>query len=71
MVVLDYLMPEMNGAEEGKMLRAHPVTKDVKILMYSGTSESEATIQASFTYYDACLTKPADGRELLHAVGAL
>ncbi len=68
-VVLDHLMPDMNGAEVGKALRAHPVTRDVKILMHSGTPE--ATIRASFTHYDAYLAKPARGHELLHAIEAL
>ena len=67
--VLDHLMPDMSGAEVGKALRAHPVTKDIKILMYSGTPE--ATIRALFSHYDAYLAKPAHGHELLLAIEAL
>lgn len=68
-VVLDYLMPGMSGAEVGKALRAHPVTRDVKILMHSGTPE--ATIRASFMHYGAYLAKPALGLRLLQAIEAL
>ncbi|MDQ2736757.1 MAG: response regulator [Pseudomonadota bacterium] len=68
-VVLDHLMPDMNGAEVGKALRAHPVTRYIKILMHSGTPE--ATIRVSFTDYDAYLTKPAQGLSLLQAIEAL
>ena len=68
-VVLDHLMPEMNGAEVGRALRAHPVTQDIKIVMHSATPE--ATIRASFAHYDAYLAKPAHGLALLDVVEAL
>ncbi len=68
-VVLDHLMPDMNGAQVGRALRAHPVTKNIKILMHSGTPE--ATIRASFTQYDTYLAKPAPGLRLLQAIEAL
>ncbi len=68
-VVLDYVMPGMIGAEVGKALRDHPDTRDVKILMYSGTPE--ATISASFAHYNAYLAKPAQGLQLLQAIEAL
>ncbi len=48
-VVLDHLMPDMNGAAVGKALRAHPATWCIKILMHSGTPE--ATIRVLFTGY--------------------
>lgn len=68
-VVLDYLMPDINGAEVGKALRAHPLTRDIKIVMHSATPE--ATIRASFTQYDAYLAKPAAGLRLLQTIAAL
>lgn len=68
-VVLDYQMPDMNGAEVGKALRAHPITMDIKIVMHSATPE--ATIRASFTQYDAYVAKPAPGLRLLQAIAAL
>ncbi|MDQ2734948.1 MAG: response regulator [Pseudomonadota bacterium] len=68
-VVLDHLMPDMNGAEVGKALRAHPATRYVKILMHSGTPE--VTIRIWFTDYDAYLAKPVYGFRLLEAIEAL
>lgn len=68
-VVLDHLMPGMNGADVGRALRAHSVTHDIKIVMHSATPE--ATIRVAFTGYDAYLEKPAHGLALLDVVEAL
>lgn len=59
----------MNGAQVGQAIRAHPVTKDTKILMHTGTPE--ATIRASFTQYDGYLARPAYSEDLLRAIKAL
>ena len=38
-VLLDFAMPVINGADVGKMLREDPATRQTKILMYSSTPE--------------------------------
>ncbi len=56
LVVLDFMMPVMNGAEMGEALRALPTGGDVKILMNS--SLPEASVSERFPAYDAFLRKP-------------
>jgi len=56
LVVLDFMMPVMSGAEMGAALRASPDMRDIKILMNS--SLPERTVRQHFTGYDAFLRKP-------------
>ena len=56
LVVLDFMMPIMNGAQMGEALRASPDTRDIRILMNS--SLPEAAVREHFSKYDAFLRKP-------------
>ncbi len=69
LVVLDFMLPEMNGAEIGSALRADPSLAALKILMMSATPEP--TVRHSFSGYDAFLAKPVFADALLAAIDAL
>jgi len=69
LVVLDFLLPEMNGAEIGTALRAEPSLAALKILMLSATPE--AMVRHSFTAYDGFLAKPVFAEDLLAAIDKL
>ncbi|MEW6707095.1 MAG: response regulator [Pseudomonadota bacterium] len=56
LIVLDFMMPVMDGAEMGRTLRASPATRHIKILMNS--SLGEGALREHFTGYDAFLRKP-------------
>ena len=56
LVILDFMMPIMNGAEAGQALRADPRYRSVRILMNS--SLTEAAVARHFQGYDAFLRKP-------------
>jgi CheY-like chemotaxis protein len=56
LVVLDFMMPVMDGAEMGRALRAAPATRHIKILMNSSLSED--AVRQHFTGYDHFLRKP-------------
>lgn len=56
LVVLDFMMPVMNGAQMGEALRASADTRHVKILMNS--SLPEESVREHFSKYDAFLRKP-------------
>lgn len=56
LVILDFMMPLMDGGEMGKALRATPATHSIKIVMNS--SLSEHVVREHFPEYDAFLRKP-------------
>lgn len=60
-ILSDFMMPFMTGAELGQAVRADPALKDIPFVLLSGTQE--AVVQASFRDYDDFVTKPfaADG----------
>ena len=58
LVLLDYMMPVMDGAEMGRVLRSTAQGRSVKLIMNS--SMTEAALRAHFTDYDAFLRKPYD-----------
>jgi len=56
LVILDFMMPVMNGAAMGAALRGNPRTEHIRILMNS--SLTEGAVRAHFSGYDAFLRKP-------------
>ena len=66
LVVVDYMMPLMNGAEFARALRADPQFAHTKIVLNSGLPE--AAIRDQFEGYDAFLRKPFKVERLLELV---
>lgn len=56
LVILDFMMPVMNGAELGRAIRALPAGRSIRIVMNS--SLPEAAVRPHFDGYDAFLRKP-------------
>lgn len=69
LVVLDLMMPIMDGAEMGKALRASPLGATTRILMNS--SLPEAVVRARFSGYDVFLRKPYGIGEALAVIARL
>ena len=65
-VLLDYMLPDMTGAEVAIALRADPATRTVHILMCTGTAE--ATVRQSFSDYEAFLAKPVAHDDLMRSL---
>lgn len=59
-VLLDYMMPNMNGIEVLRHLRADPATVDLPVIMVTARAENEATIEALEAGADDYVTKPID-----------
>ena len=66
LVIVDYMMPLMNGADFARELRADPKFADTKIVLNSGLPE--AAIREQFDGYDAFLRKPFKVEALLDLV---
>lgn len=69
LVILDFMMPLMNGAEVGRRLRGNLNTRHIPIIISSGTSED--VVRQDFPGYDVFLRKPNNVDELLSAVRRL
>jgi DNA-binding response OmpR family regulator len=59
-VLLDYMMPNMNGIEVLRRLRADPATVDLPVIMVTARAENQATIEALEAGADDYVTKPID-----------
>ena len=66
LVIVDYMMPLMNGAEFSRALRTDPQFADTKIILNSGLPE--VAIRNHFDSYDAFLRKPFKVETLLEMV---
>ncbi len=69
LIIVDYMMPIMNGAELGRQVRALPKLSHTKILLHSGLSES--VVREQFDGYDAFLRKPYNVDMALRLIGEL
>jgi CheY-like chemotaxis protein len=68
LVLMDVVMPRMNGFEACKMMRQQPGTREIPIVLVTTRSE-EAYMEAGFA--SGCndyITKPVDGAELVALV---
>lgn len=59
-VLLDYMMPNMNGIEVLRHLRANPATADLPAIMVTARAENQATVEALEAGADDYVTKPID-----------
>jgi two-component system alkaline phosphatase synthesis response regulator PhoP len=64
LIVLDVMMPKMNGWQVRKVLRDDPVTRDIPIIILSAVGEFEAQLQGMQSENDDYLTKPFSPAEL-------
>jgi CheY-like chemotaxis protein len=68
LILLDVVMPKMDGIEACRRIRAHPLTKDIPIIMVTTRSEAN-NIETS--YKNGCndyVNKPLNNAELLAKV---
>ena len=68
-IISDFMMPHLTGAELGQAVRANPLLADIPFVMVSGTNES--VVQAAFSDYDAFVQKPFVADALLALVSHL
>lgn len=59
-VLLDYMMPVMNGIDVLHKLRANPETADLPVIMVTARAENQATVEALEAGANDYVTKPID-----------
>jgi CheY-like chemotaxis protein len=68
LVLLDVIMPRMNGFEACRALRDDDRTRDIPVLMITTRSEMENVLQGFESGCNEYITKPVDRVELLTKV---
>jgi DNA-binding response OmpR family regulator len=71
LIILDIIMPAMDGYEVCRQLRADPLLSDVPVLFLTARSKDEDKIQGFRAGADDYLTKPFNVDELLLRVKAI
>lgn len=69
LILSDFMMPIMNGAELGNAVRSDSTVSQVPFVFMSGTNEE--VVRRLFRDYDAFLPKPFDFPEMLSLVERL
>ena len=68
LILLDVMMPNMNGFEALRELRRRPATRAIPVLMVTTTGEEESMETAFACGCNDYIMKPIDGQELLTKV---
>ncbi len=71
LVILDLMLPEMNGIEVCKLLRKQSATRGIPIIMLTAKGEEIDRVVGFEVGADDYLVKPFSIRELLHRIGAI
>lgn len=59
-ILLDYMMPQMNGLEVLAKIRESGLTRNVPVIMVTARAEAEAVVEALDSGADDYVTKPID-----------
>lgn len=71
LVLLDLMMPGLDGYEVTRRLRREPTTKDLPIVIVTAAAEESQAARALEAGADAYMRKPFSPRELLAKTAAL
>jgi CheY-like chemotaxis protein/CO dehydrogenase nickel-insertion accessory protein CooC1 len=71
LILLDVMMPDMDGYEVAKRLRANPLTANTPILMFTAKTQLDDKVSGFESGADDYLTKPTHPAELTAHVKAL
>jgi two-component system phosphate regulon response regulator PhoB len=69
LMILDIMMPELNGLQLCRIARSDPSMKDIPIIFLSARGEAEDRIKGLETGADDYLSKPFNAKELLLRIG--
>jgi excisionase family DNA binding protein len=69
LIVLDVFMPEIDGLEVCRRLKANPETRDIQVIVASGHLTAEVEDNAMRAGARRCLTKPIDVDLIIEELG--
>ena len=64
LILLDIMMPGMNGFETLKRLKSHRQTVSIPVIMLTAVNQSEAQKQAAELFNEDYITKPIETKDL-------
>jgi two-component system, OmpR family, response regulator MprA len=70
-IILDWILPDMDGLEVCRRLRANPTTLDIPILLLTAKDEVASRVEGLNTGADDYLTKPFSFEELVARIRAI
>jgi len=70
-IILDWILPDMDGLEVVRRLRTNPTTRDIPILMLTAKDEVGSRVEGLNTGADDYLTKPFKFEELVARIRAI
>lgn len=71
LILLDVMMPDMDGFEVTRLLREDPNTAEIPIILFTAKSQVEDRVTGLESGADVYLTKPTQPRELFAQVKAM
>jgi two-component system, OmpR family, phosphate regulon response regulator PhoB len=71
LVITDWMMPKVGGAEVLRALRASPATKSIPVIVLTGSLDAPLSDALTEAGASACLGKPIKRVELIETVQAL
>lgn len=71
LVVLDLMMPDIDGIQVARQLRADPDTQNIFIIMFTARGQMEDKLEGFDAGADDYLTKPVQPRELIAHIKAV
>ena len=70
-IILDWMLPDMDGLEVCRRLRSNPTTLDIPILLLTAKDEVDNRVEGLNTGADDYLTKPFSFEELVARIRAI
>jgi len=71
LIVLDWMLPGMDGVEFAKRVRGNSATKNIPIIMLTAKSEEDNKLKGLDTGADDYMTKPFSPKELIARIKAI
>lgn len=71
LVLLDVMIPDINGYEIAQSIRTNPATENTPIIMFTARSQVDDKVEGLEAGADAYITKPARPRELFAQVNSV
>ncbi len=69
--VIDHLMPDVDGVELGRRIRAHPTHRGLKLVLFSSSHLGADALVGTYVKFDAIITKPTSQIVLMETLANL